>query len=82
MVAGPSIRGRDPNQRLLQRSLASVSTVSNSSWNVEAEVSPGRWSLMDGEKIKLPTIPYHASLAENSRICCSHFKYGFSACSQ
>lgn len=30
--------------------------------------------------MKMPTILYHASLAENSRECCSHFKYGLSAC--
>lgn len=34
-------------QRRSQRSSASVSPVSNSSWHIE--ISPGRWSFMDRE---------------------------------
>lgn len=51
--------------KCLQRSLASVSAVSNSSWHVEAEASAGRWSFMGGEKMKM-TMPHLKRIVEDA----------------
>lgn len=66
MVTSVSIHGLDPNHRC-QSSFVSVLAVSNNSWQVEPKVSgllrtPGKSKLC------------HASLEENSRDCCSHFR--------
>ena len=68
MAQGPSIHGWDPKQRHLQSSFPSVSAVSSSSWHVEAEVSLGRWSVIDGERIKnaYPIMPDLQRIVENA----------------
>lgn len=51
--------------KCLQRSLASVSAVSNSSWHVEAEAEAARWSFMGGEKMKM-TMPHLKRILEDA----------------